>query len=82
MLMIGAPAAAVVFGRLRYKAGKWSCPAPLGWIALGAVVAFGVARNIPCHPFDFLAPHRCQARSGQAADNEPSNSPQQLAGSR
>lgn len=32
-------------------------PAVLIWILLGAVILFGILRNIPVEPFLFLAPH-------------------------
>ena len=32
-------------------------PALFIWILLGAVILFGVLRNIPVEPFSFLAPH-------------------------
>jgi hypothetical protein len=31
-------------------------PAPLIWALLGSIVAFGILRNVPVHPFSLLAP--------------------------
>jgi hypothetical protein len=35
----------------------WAGKAWVHWVALGALVGFGVARNIPSWPFVLLAPH-------------------------
>jgi len=54
----------LVYGGLSYAAfrirGKYLprifLPAPWIWILCAAIVVFGIARNLPVHPFNLLAP--------------------------
>ena len=58
LLVIGAPAAAVAAAWQRYKTGRFGLPAISGRAILAVLLLFAVARNIPCFPFNVLAPHR------------------------
>jgi hypothetical protein len=58
LLVVGAPVAALVVAWRSYKAGQWSCPEVSGRAMLAGLLLFALARNIPCFPFNVLAPHR------------------------
>jgi Protein of unknown function (DUF2752) len=58
LLVVGGPLAAIAVAWHSYKAGQWNCPAASGRAMLAVLLLFAVARNIPCFPFNVLAPHR------------------------
>jgi len=35
---------------------RWVLPAVYIWLLLGVILAYGVLRNVPVHPFTLLAP--------------------------
>jgi hypothetical protein len=58
LLVVGLPCV-VLFSLWRYHVGHGSRACALATLAI--VMAYGVARNIPCYPFKLLAPHTSSA---------------------
>ncbi|HEX4144582.1 MAG TPA: DUF2752 domain-containing protein [Pirellulales bacterium] len=67
LLVIGGAVAALAVAWRSYRAGRLSWPAVSGRALLAVPLVFALARNIPCFPFDLLAPHRAAATAQETA---------------
>ena len=52
LMVLSLPFVGLLFLKPRWIYQRW-----LPWVALGILVAYGIARNIPIWPFVWLAPH-------------------------